>query len=188
MSEGKIRGRNLVKSGRFPDDWESDWKRRGSQGGKLRQTDPKYGHYLLLNGQAVYVQSIAIPSFSTLQFDKVEYRVGFQYENWGDGKLAKVVLKPSNGEEDPIPLSLGENAGTLAEWRPYLEHTTNVLQTDTVIDLEIHGSDKTGSSGLRTTDFDIQIHLLPLKLKSLKLDGRDYSSARSKADVNAVFS
>jgi hypothetical protein len=179
MSEDSIRGRNLVESGRFPDGWEEHWKRRGTQGGKVWQTDPMFGHFLLLNGRAVYVQSIATPSFSEAQFDKVEYRVGCQYENWGEGGAAKIVLKPANGEEDTIDLSGIKGAETLAEWRPYLEHPTKVLQTDETIDIEIHGSDKTGSAGLRTTDFDIQVHLPALELTKLKLDNTLYQPSIS---------
>lgn len=179
MSGDSIRGRNLVESGRFPDRWEDHWKRRGNQGGKLWQTDLMYGHFLLLNGQAVYMQSIVAPSFSEAQFDKVEYQVGFQFENWGGGGAAKVVLKPENGEEDSIDLSGVKDAETLAEWRPYLDHPTKVLQSDRTIDIEIHGSDKTGSAGLRTTDFNIQIHLPSLELTGLKLDSVVYQPSMS---------
>jgi hypothetical protein len=179
MSGDSIRGRNLVKSGRFPDKWEDHWKRRGTQGGKLWQTDPIYGHYLFLNGQAVYVQSIAAASFTEDQFPQVEYRFGFRYENLGGGLNARVVLKPTNAEEDSIELSGVEDAETLAEWRSFLDHPTRVLQGDKTIDIEIHGSDSTDGAGFRTTDFELQILLPELVVAGLKLDGREYLSSTS---------
>lgn len=189
MYADKIRGRNLVKSGRFPPRWSNeDWKRIVQEGGEGWHESAYYDYFLILNGRRAYSQSINIPCFTVPQFAQVKYLLGFQYENLGEGPEAKVVLKPSNGAEDPIDLS-GKKKGIFddEEWRPYEKHTVKLLQADTSIDLQIHGPTSGGSSGLRTTDFDLQIDLPELKLKGLTLDKREYCPTRSKADVKAVL-
>ncbi|EJM83847.1 MULTISPECIES: hypothetical protein [unclassified Pseudomonas] len=175
MSEEKIRGRNLVKSGRFPSGWDTNWQRVGNGGGEGWYESILYGNFLMLNGKRVYSQSVSTASFTESQFSQVEYLLGFQYENKGDGPGSKVILMFSNGTEDPIDLS-GKKKNLLDDesWNPYLRHTLTVLQSDQSVDLQIHGADITGARGLRTTDFDIQIELPPLELKSLTVDNVEY--------------
>lgn len=48
------------------------------------------------------------------------------------------------------------------------------MAADKTIDVEMHGSDLGSSSGLRMTDVDVQLHLEPLKLARIKLDGKLY--------------
>ncbi|MHC8291009.1 hypothetical protein ACYZUD_30220 [Pseudomonas sp. XS1P51] len=185
MKTEKKRGRNLVLSGRFPDKWGSHWTRIGEQGNWGRYEDLDYGFYLRLNGQAAYSQSVDTVSFTQPQLEQVEYKVSFRYENAGNFPEAKVILKASTEHE--ILLSTKKRSDSLASWRDYLDDVFTVVLADSDIGLQIHGATGGGSSGLLTTDFDIQIHLPPLKLKSLKLDQREYPFTRSQTDVKAVF-
>lgn len=175
MSAEKIRGRNLVQSGRFPSGWDTNWQRVGSGGGEGWYESILYGNFLMLNGKRVYSQSVPTESFTDSQFAQVEYLLGFQYENKGDGPGSKVILRFSNGTEDSIDLS-GKKKDLVEDesWNPYLRHTLTVLQTDQSFALQIHGADITGARGLRTTDFDIQIELPPFELKRLTVDGFEH--------------
>ncbi|MBF6041010.1 hypothetical protein H8F22_19200 [Pseudomonas sp. P154a] len=175
MSAEKIRGRNLVKSGRFPSGWDTNWQRVGNGGGEGWYESILYGNFLMLNGKRVYSQSVSTASFTESQFAQVKYLLGFQYENKGDGPGSKVIMKFSSGAEDSIDLS-GKKKELVDDenWNPYLSHTLTVLQSDQSVELQIHGADITGARGLRTTDFDIQIELPPLALESISVDKVEY--------------
>lgn len=175
MNEDEIPGRDLITDGRFPPDWKEHWTHFNGKGIARPYTDPDYGYYLLMNGEAAVSQTFKAAPFTPAQLEKARYRLSFQYENHGDGSNAKVVIKTSNGSEDTINLSGKIFDKPMADWNRYEPYTfTTVTSTDKDITIELHGSNLTGVSGLRITDLNIQLHLDSLKLSKIQVDNRVY--------------
>ncbi|TVT79431.1 hypothetical protein [Pseudomonas sp. H3(2019)] len=174
MSEDEIRGRNLITDGRFSSNWKEYWTHFNGNGIARTFADPAYGYYLMMNGEAAVTQTFDTAPLTTAQLTKAWYRLSFQYENYGDGANSKVLLRSGTGKEDPIDLSGKLPDKPLADWNFYEPYTLTVVQDDKDITVELHGSDLGGSSGLRMTDLDIQLHLAPLTLRKIQVDERTY--------------
>jgi len=172
MSEEEIRGRNLIVDGRFSD-WRAHWERIGSQGYVAEFEDDEYDYYLMMNGEAAVRQTINTAPLTTAQLMNAWYGLSFQYENFGDGPNAKVIIRPATGEEDEIDLS-GKIPEPQADWNPYLGYEFAVVEADEHVTVELHGSSSGGASGLRITDLDVQLHLAPLRTRCVQVDDRVY--------------
>lgn len=174
MSEDEIQGRNLVKDGRFPATWKSNWT-HDLIGNAVAFGDPVFGNYLTMNQKAGVSQSFDTVIFTEEQLKGASYRISFQYENYGDGDNAGVEIETSSGKNDFIDLSGKKTRQPLADWNRYPSYEfRDVVAADENIALKLQGSDLGGSSGLRMTDIRVDLHLVPLKLTSLKVDERFY--------------
>ena len=174
MSNDEIRGRNFILHGRFPSDWKTPWKQIGP-GNARTFADPDYGNYLMMNLKAIVAQTFDTAVFTDAQMEGATYRIAFQYENYGDGGNSKVLVKTGTGKQIPIDLSGQPPSKPLADWNPFESFAINdVVAADKTIDVELHGSDSSGSAGLRITDVDVQLHLVPLRLERIQLDGKVY--------------
>ncbi|MEZ1315455.1 hypothetical protein QIW53_05505 [Pseudomonas fluorescens] len=174
MSEDEVKGRNLILRGRFPSDWKTSWTHDGV-GSVAIATDPGYGYYLMMNRLAKVTQVIDAPVFTAAQMTGVTYRIAFVYENWGDGANSKVVLTTGSGKVTPIDLSGKIPEQPDAEWNPYPYFTIKDMSAaDRDLTVDLHGSDKSGSSALRITDIDVDVRLVPLVLEKIQLDDRVY--------------
>lgn len=174
MSEDEIQGRNLIKDGRFPATWKSNWRHDGV-GNAVSFGDPVFGNYLTMNQKAGVSQSFNTAIFTEEQLKGANYRISFQYENYGEGDNAGVGIQTESGINDFIDLSGKKTRQPLADWNPYLPYEIkDVAAADKTIALHLKGSDSGGSSGLRMTDISVYLHLKPLKLKSLQVDERFY--------------
>jgi hypothetical protein len=174
MSNDDIRGRNLITDGRFSSDWTVHWPRLNSKGYARPFADPVYGFYLMMNGEAAVTQTFDTAVLTTAQLTKAWYRLSFQYENYGDGSNSKMIVRPATGVEIDIDLSGKIPDRPLAEWNHFEPFPLQVVEADNDITVELHGSSSTGSSGLRMTDVDVQLHLAPLELAWVKVDDRTY--------------
>ncbi|WP_460157669.1 hypothetical protein [Pseudomonas sp. S2_H10] len=174
MNEDEIRGRNLIVDGRFPSSWKEHWSHFNGKGLARTFSDPVYGFYLMMNGEAAVKQTFDTAPLTAAQLTKASYRLRFLYENYGDGANSKVIVRTSTGVEDPIDLSGKIPEHPQAEWNPFEPYQFTVVAADQDVDIELHGSALGGSSGLRITDIDVQLHLAPLELKSVTLDERSY--------------
>lgn len=174
MSEDEIQGRNLVIDGRFSETWKSNWEHDGV-GNAVPFRDDVYGNYLTMNQKAGVSQSFDTAIFTEEQLKGASYRISFQYENYGEGDNAGVEIKTASGKNDFIDLSGKKTRQPLADWNLYPSYEIKeVVAADENIALKLQGSDLGGSSGLRMTDIRVDLHLVPLKLKSIQLDGRHY--------------
>lgn len=174
MNEDEIRGRNLILDGRFSSDWRENWTHFNGKGAAKTFADPAYGYYLMMNGEAAVKQTFETAPLTTAQLTKAWYRLSFQYENYGDGGNSKVIVRTGTGVEDPIDLSGKIPEQPQAEWNPFEPYPLTVVAADKHMDIEPHGSSLGGSSGLRITDIDVQLHLAPLELACLEVDERIY--------------
>lgn len=174
MNEDEIRGRNLIVDGRFSSDWTEHWTRVNEKGMARTFADPVYGFYLMMNEESAVKQTFDTAPLTAAQLTKACYKLSFQYENLGEGANSKVIVRPSSGVEDPIDLSGKFPEQPQADWNPFVPYQLTVEAADQHIDIEPHGSALEGSNGLRLTDFDVQLHLAPLVLKSVTLDERSY--------------
>ena len=174
MSEDEIRGRNLIVRGDFSDGWDDVWKRVGEQGYVARFEETGIGYYVMMNQSSVIKQTFETACLSSAQLTKAQYRLSFKYENSGDGTNSKVIIRNPRGGEVPIDLSGKIPEQPQADWNPFEPYELTVVAADQHIDIEPHGSALGGSNGLRLTDFDVQLHLAPLVLKSVMLDERSY--------------
>lgn len=174
MNEDEIRGRNLVVDGRFSSGWKEHWSHFNGKGIARTFSDPVYGFYLMMNGAAAVRQTFDTAPLTTAQLTKASYRLSFQYENYGDGANSKVIVRTSTGVDDEIDLSGKIPEQPQADWNPLEPYQFTVVEDDKHIVIEPHGSALGGSNGLRLTDFDVQLHLAPLVLKSVMLDERSY--------------
>lgn len=176
MSDEEIRGRNFVLAGLFPSNWKTHWTHNG-EGAAVINTDPEYGHYLMMNGKAIVTQAFDTAVFTERQMEGATYRIAFQYENYGDKAGAKVVIKTGTGKEHSIDLSGKTPDRPLADWNPFPSYAMeDVVAADKNITLDLQGPVEKGSSGLRITDIDVQLHLVPLQLKHIQLDDRVYET------------
>lgn len=176
MSNDEIRGCNFVQHGRFPGGWETHWTHDG-QGNVRNFTDPEYGNYLMMNERAIVHQTFYTAVFTERQMEGATYKIAFQYENLGEGGNSKVIVRTAGGKDLPIDLSVKNPDQPLADWNHYSPNAFEiVVAADENITLELHGSDLSGSSGLRMTDVDVQLHLIPLQLKHIQLDDRVYQT------------
>ena len=174
MSDDEIRGRNFILHGRFPAGWNTPWKHNGT-GYARTYSDEVYGNYLMMNGSAIVTQAFNTAVFTDAQMEGATYRIAFQYENYGEGGNSKVIVKTEAGKQIPIDLSGKPPSKPLADWNPFESFAINdVVAADKTIDVELHGSDSGGSAGLRITDVDVQLHLVPLRLERIQLDGKVY--------------
>jgi hypothetical protein len=174
MSEDEIQGRNLVKDGKFPASWKSNWK-HDSVGNAVVFGDPVFGSYLTMNLNAGVSQSFDTATFTEEQLKGASYKISFQYENFNDGNNAGVRITTGSGIDDFIDLSGKKTRQPLADWNLYPSYgIRDVVAADKNIALKLQGSDLGGSSGLRMTDIRVDLHLDPLKLISLKVDERFY--------------
>lgn len=175
MSDDEIRGRNFILHGRFPSGWDIPWKKKSVEGNARTYEDTEFGYYLMMNEKAIVTQVFDTAAFTDAQMEGATYRIAFQYENLGEGGNSKVNIKTGTGKQIPIDLSGVLPSKPLAEWNPYDSFAINdVVAADKTIDVELHGSDLGGSSGLRITDVDVQLHLVPLQLERIKLDDKVY--------------
>jgi hypothetical protein len=174
MSNNEIRGRNLIVDGRFSSEWREHWTHFNGKGAVRTFTDPDYDNYLIMNGEAAVTQTFDTAPLTTAQLAKAWYRLSFQYENYGDGSNSKVIVRSGTGVEDPIDLSGKIPDRPLAEWNPFEPYQLTVVAADKDMTVELHGSSLSGSSGLRMTDLDVQLHLAPLELAWAKVDDRTY--------------
>ncbi|WP_223480247.1 MULTISPECIES: hypothetical protein [unclassified Pseudomonas] len=174
MSEIEIQGRNLIKDGRFPATWKSNWRHDGV-GNAVSFGDPVFGNYLTMNMKAGVSQAFNTAIFTEEQLKGASYRVSFQYENYGEGDNAGVEIETGSGKKDFIDLSGKKTRQPLADWNLYPSYgIRDVVAADENIALKLQGSDLGSSSGLRMTDIRVDLHLVPLKLTGLKVDGRHY--------------
>ena len=174
MSEIEIQGRNLVKDGSFPATWKTHWKHDGV-GGVSVSGDPVFGNYLTMNRNAGVSQSFDSATFTEEQLKGASYRISFQYENYNDGNNAGVEIETASGKNDFIDLSGKKTRQPLADWNPYPSYGIKDVDTvDKTIALRLKGSHLGGSSGLRITNIRVDVHLVQLKLKRIKLDDRYY--------------
>jgi hypothetical protein len=176
MSDDEIRGRNLIVDGRFSSDWKDHWRHFNDKGIARTFTDPDYDNYLMMNGEAAVTQTFDTAPLTTPQLAKAWYRLSFQYENYGDGSNSKVIVRSGTGVEDPIDLSGKFPDRPQAEWNPFAPYPLTVVAADNDMAVELHGSSLGGSSGLRMTNLDVQLHLAPLQLAWAKVDDRTYES------------
>lgn len=174
MSDDEIRGRNFILHGRFSSGWNTPWKHNGT-GAARTFADPDYGNYLMMNGRAIVAQVFDTAVFTDAQMEGATYRIAFQYENLGEGGNSKTLIKTGTGKQIPIDLSGKPPSKPLADWNPFESFAINdVVAADKTIDVELHGSDLGGSQGLRITDVDVQLHLVPLQLERIQLDDKVY--------------
>ncbi|MBV7544984.1 hypothetical protein KW849_01505 [Pseudomonas sp. PDM26] len=174
MSDDEIRGRNFILHGRFSSGWNTPWKHDG-QGAARTFEDPDYGNYLMMNGKAIVAQAFDTAVFTDAQMEGATYRIAFQYENFGEGENSKVLVITGIGKQIPIDLSGKPPSKPLADWNPFESFAIDgVVAADKTIAVEMHGSASSGSSGLRMTDVDVQLHLVPLQLARINLDGKLY--------------
>lgn len=174
MSEDEIQGRNLVKDGRFPTTWRSHWTHDGV-GQAVTRVDSDYGNYLMMNQKAGVSQAFDTATYTEEQLTGASYRISFQYENYGAGGNAGVEIENDSGKRDFIDLSGKKTRQPLADWNHYPSYgIKDVEAADKKITLRLQGSDLGGSSGLRITDIRMDLHLVPLKLSKLDVDGRSY--------------
>lgn len=174
MSEDEIQGRNLVKDGRFPASWESNWTHDGV-GNVVTREDDVYGRYIMMNQTARVSQVLDTARFTEEQLKGASYRISFQYENYNDGANAGVEIEIGSGKKDFIDLSGQKTRQPLADWNHYPFYgIKDVVVADENITLRLRGSALGGSSGLRMTDIRVDLHLVPLEVKGIKLDGRYY--------------
>jgi hypothetical protein len=174
MSEDEIQGRNLIKDGRFPATWKSNWAHDGV-GNAVPFGDPVFGSYLTMNRKAGVSQAFDTAIFTEEQLKGASYRISFQYENYGEGDNAGVEIETDSGIVDFIDLSGKKTRQPLADWNLYPSYgIRDVVAADEKIALKLQGSDLGGSSGLRMTDIRVDLHLVPLKLTGLKVDDRHY--------------
>ncbi|UWF52168.1 hypothetical protein NYP20_14865 [Pseudomonas sp. N3-W] len=174
MSEDEIQGRNLITDNRFSPNWKEHWTLFNGKGIARPFTDPTYDYYLMMNGEAAVTQTFDTAPLTTAQLTNAWYRLSFQYENYGDGANAKVVVRPSTGKDDLIDLSGRIPDKPQADWNFYAPYPLTLVADDKDITVELHGSDLGGSSGLRITDLNVQLHLAPLTLSKLQVDDRTY--------------
>ncbi|RON02005.1 hypothetical protein BK659_26210 [Pseudomonas brassicacearum] len=177
MSTDEIKGRNLITAGRFPSDWTEYWPRLLTGGNARTFADDYYGYYLIMNGNAAVIQTVNTAPLTTAQMINAQYRLSFQYQNFGGGSNSKVVVRPSTGREDPIDLSGKLPVHPEADWNPFTPYDLTVVAEDENLAFELHGSDMADANGLRITDFDVQLHLTPLTLSKLEVDDRVYSTS-----------
>ena len=174
MSEDEIQGRNLVKDGRFPTGWDSNWTPDGV-GQAVTREDSDYGSYLMMNRTARVSQVFDTAIFTEDQLKGANYRISFQYENYGEGANAGVEIENGSGKKDFIDLSGKRTKQPLADWNHYPSYgIKEVVVADENITLRLRGPDSGGSTGLRITDIRVDLDLVPLKLSKLDVDGRSY--------------
>ena len=174
MTDEEIKGRNLVQRGRFPSDWKTFWTHDGV-GNAVVSTDPLYDYYLMMNRLAKVTQVIETPVFTPAQMTGVVFRIAFVYENYHDGGNSKVVLTTTSGKVTPIDLSGKIPEQPQADWNPFPYLTIEgMTSADRDLTVDLHGSDLAGSSGLRITDIDVDVRLVPLVLEKIQLDDRVY--------------
>ena len=175
MSDEEIRGRNFVLEGQFSPDWDKYWTHNGTGFAVTNEDDQ--GPYLLMNQKAMVSQLFDTVVFTERQMAGATYRIAFRYENYGEGPGAGVVIRTSSGKAQPIDLSGRIPEKPLADWNPFPSYAIDdVVAADTDITLELQGPDIGGSSGLRITDIDVQLHLVPLQLTRIQLDDRVYET------------
>ncbi len=172
MSDELIQGRNLIRHGRFPAEWKDAWTPNGV-GNARPNTDAVYGAYLMMNALAEVTQVIPLPTFTEAQMEGVILRTRFMYENYNEGPGAGVLFKTSAGVEFSIDLSGKKNP--FAEWNEYVwANLPGVTAADTNLEMTLKAPDIGGSGGLRITDVEVDLLLVPLRLETIQLDGRIY--------------
>lgn len=171
MSDEEIPGRNLVAYSNFDPGWDESWIHDGT--GFVRELiDPDHGYYMLMNERAQLLQSLTSPVFTAAQWPGVKYRLAFLFENAGNGKEPRVVVKTSLGKETNIDLS---GIAQKANWNDYEPlHLEEMTVADTGLDITLHGSEKMGAAGLRITQVRCDLLLDPLEVTQLKLDEKVY--------------
>jgi hypothetical protein len=179
MSEDEVKGRNLIAYGRFSPGWNDDeddhaWKHDGV-GEVGTFTDPEFGYFLMMNKLATVTQRVEAPVFTAAQMAGVTWRIAFMYENFGNGGNSKVVLRTTSGKQTPIDLSGKPPEQPQADWAHFAYFDIKEMTAaDTDLTVALHGSDSIGSSGLRITDIDVDVRLVPLVLEKIQLDDRVY--------------
>lgn len=167
MNNNENKGRNLLKSPRFDSQWNAFWKQTGPGGVRVFE-DPEFERYLMMNDRAIVEQEVKLPVFTEEQFKSVNLRIGFFYDNNGGGTNSKVIVKTSKGKEFRIDLS---GIPPAADWNPYpLDKIVGLDADDTGLTVALHGSAKTGSTGLRWTDGDIDVLLPAFAPKSISVE------------------
>ncbi|EJM37183.1 hypothetical protein PMI26_04984 [Pseudomonas sp. GM33] len=174
MNLDEIQGRNLIKDGRFSSNWKTHWTHFNGKGIARVNADPDYGFYLIMNGEAAVTQTFYTAPLTTAQLTNVEYRLSFQYENYNDGLNSKVIIKTTTGLQDEIDLSGKIPDQPQADWNPLDPYKFGVVEADMDVEVQLHGSSLLGSSGLRITDIDVQLHLAPLRTRCVQVDDRVY--------------
>lgn len=173
MNDELIQGRNLITHGRFSPGWQTVWKHDGT-GAIAPSNDVVYGSYLTMNRLAKVTQIADLPVFTEEQIENVTYRTRFVFENYNEGNKAGVLLRTSGGTEYSIDLS-GKHPQPSADWNEYSwDVVKGVTAADITLEMELQGSDATGSGGLRMTDIEVDALLGPLQLRFIKLDEKVY--------------
>lgn len=172
MNDEKIPGRNLIAYANFDPGWRESWVHDGV--GAVREfLDDEFGYYMLLNQLAQLAQCVTTPVFTEAQWLGVMYLLSFQFENAGNGKNAQIVLKTGEGKEMAIDLSGISQKANWNEYEPL--HLDQMTAADRSLTVTVHGSDRTGSAGLRVTEIILDLELDPLEVKHIQLDERVYT-------------
>ncbi|MDQ3200921.1 MAG: hypothetical protein M3Q94_01935 [Pseudomonadota bacterium] len=178
MSDEEIEGRNFVLEGNFSPDWKTHWTH--NEKGTVAINQDALGSYLLMNQKAMVTQLFDTTVFTERQMEGATYKIAFRYENLGGGADAGVLIRTSTGKEHWINLSGITPEMPLANWNDYPSYSIDsVVADDKNITLELQAPDVTGSSGLCITDIEVQLHLVPLQLKSIQIDDRVYETSTS---------
>lgn len=171
MNDEKIPGRNLMAYPNFDPGWPESWTHDGV-GAVKEFLDDVFRYYMLLNQNAQLAQLVTTPVFTEAQWLGVTYLLAFQYENAGNGKGAKVVLKTGEGKETAIDLS---GISQKANWNYYEPLPLDQMAAaDRSLTVTVHGSDRGGSAGLRITEIIVDVELVALEVKQIQVDEKVY--------------
>ncbi|MBS3049634.1 hypothetical protein [Enterobacter mori] len=163
----EVRGQNLIVDGDF-----STWPTAAWQTGvpnRYNKRNEGNRSYLFISGQGSIWQTVELPlKAAGAGPERPFYHLTFDYKTTGtaDTTLTLTFISDDTEQREPVVVALDRTA----EWITF-EQQVELTPTDQKLCVMFHAGEIMGYLGINVTFVNLQLHLEPLRLAELVLDG-----------------